>query len=204
MSVADPRDKPAQPRGAQAVENLVVVPQRHYGIWVGTIVALLLAFLVFRAFATNPAFAWDIAAGYLFHPSIMRGLGNTLLLTVVIMVVSIVIGTVVAIMRVSPSAVLRAFASAYVWFFRGVPALIQLIFWFNLSLLVREFSLTLPFVGTIFSVRTNDFMTPVRLGGRRAVAVRGRLHGRDHPGRHQIGAERPGRSGQRASACATA
>ena len=55
---------------------------------------------------------------------------------------------------------LRAFASVYVWFFRGVPALIQLIFWFNLSLLVREFSLTLPFIGTIFSVRTNDFMTP--------------------------------------------
>ena len=42
MSVADPRDKPAKPRGAQAVENLVVVPQRHYGIWVGTIVALAL------------------------------------------------------------------------------------------------------------------------------------------------------------------
>ena len=73
---------------------------------------------------------------------------------------AIVVGTVVAIMRVSPSPVLRAFASAYVWFFRGVPALIQLIFWFNLSLLVREFSLALPFTGTIFSVRTNDFMTP--------------------------------------------
>jgi polar amino acid transport system permease protein len=160
MSVADPTETPAQSRGALAFENLVVVPQRHYGIWVGTIVALLLAFLVVRAFASNPAFAWDTAADYIFHPSIMRGLGNTLLLTVVIMFVSIVIGTVVAIMRVSPSAVLRAFASAYVWFFRGVPALIQLIFWFNLSLLVREFSLTLPFAGTIFSVRTNDFMTP--------------------------------------------
>jgi polar amino acid transport system permease protein len=90
----------------------------------------------------------------------MRGLLNTLILTVVIMALAIIIGTLVAVMRVSPSPVLRGFAGAYVWFFRGVPALIQLIFWFNLALLVREFSLTLPFVGEVFSIRTNDFMTP--------------------------------------------
>ena len=55
---------------------------------------------------------------------------------------------------------LQAFASVYVWFFRGVPALIQLIFWFNLSLLFRTFSLSLPWIGTIFSFNTNDVMTP--------------------------------------------
>ncbi|MGO4843421.1 ABC transporter permease subunit, partial [Rhizobiaceae sp. 2RAB30] len=85
--------------------------------------------------------------------SIMRGLGQTILLTVIIMALSIVIGAIVAIMRLSPSRILNAFAAGYIWFFRGAPALIQLIFWFNLSLIVREFSLTLPFVGTIFSVK---------------------------------------------------
>jgi polar amino acid transport system permease protein len=160
MTTAEQHETSAQPTVASPAEQLVVVPRRHYGIWVGTVLALALAFVIVRAFASNPAFAWGTAAGYLFHPSIMRGLGNTLILTVLIMAVAIVIGTVIAIMRVSPSPVLRAFASTYVWFFRGVPALIQLIFWFNLSLLVREFSLTVPFVGTLFSVRTNDFMTP--------------------------------------------
>jgi polar amino acid transport system permease protein len=160
MSTAEGSELGAQPAMALPAIQLVVVPRRQYGIWVGTALALALAFLIVRAFASNPAFAWGTAAGYLFHPSIMRGLGTTLILTVVIMAAAIVIGTVVAIMRVSLSPVLRAFASAYVWFFRGVPALIQLIFWFNLSLLVREVSLTLPFVGTLFSVRTNDFMTP--------------------------------------------
>lgn len=142
------------------VDRLVVVPQRHYGLWIGTALALLLLFLVIRSLATNPAFGWPIAGGYLFHPSIMRGLGQTLVLTVTIMALSIVIGAVIAVMRLSPSRILNAFAAVYVWFFRGAPALIQLIFWFNLSLVVREFSLTLPFVGTIFTVKTNDVMTP--------------------------------------------
>ena len=142
------------------VQDLVVVPIRHYGLWVGTVVTLVVFGLIIKALATNPAFDWPTVGKYLFHPSIMRGLGQTLLLTVVIMTLSIVIGAVVAVMRLSPSKILQAFAGAYVWFFRGAPALIQLIFWFNLSLVVREISLTLPFVGTLFSVRTNDVMTP--------------------------------------------
>jgi polar amino acid transport system permease protein len=153
-------EKLTQPATAAGEERFVVVPRRQYGIWIGTAVALVLAFLVIRAFAVNPAFAWGTAGNYLFNPHILRGLGNTLILTVVIMALAIVIGTVIAIMRVSPSPVLRSFAGIYVWFFRGVPALIQLIFWFNLSLLIREVSLTLPGVGTLFSIRTNDFMTP--------------------------------------------
>ncbi|WP_442580118.1 amino acid ABC transporter permease [Mesorhizobium sp. ASY16-5R] len=160
MSTAEGSYSGARPAAVLAAERLVVVPRRHYGIWVGTAFALLTAFFIIRAFASNPAFAWGTAASYLLHPPILRGLGNTLILTVLIMAAAIVIGTVVAIMRVSPSRVLRTFAGVYVWFFRGVPALIQLIFWFNLALLVREISLTLPYLGTIFSVRTNDFMTP--------------------------------------------
>ncbi len=141
-------------------ESLPVVPRPRIGLWIGTVVSLVLAAIIINSIATNPAFAWNKAIGYVFHPSILRGLGTTLLLTVVIMACAIVVGTIVAVMRVSPSIILRTFASFYVWFFRGVPALIQLIFWFNLALIVREFTLTLPFVGTVFSVRTNDLMSP--------------------------------------------
>jgi polar amino acid transport system permease protein len=160
MSMADPPQPDAQLAIADQAARLKVVPQRQYGIWIGTALALALAGMIVRAFAINPAFDWDTAFRYVFHPPILRGLGTTLLLTVLIMAVAIVVGTVVAIMRVSPSRILRAFAGVYVWFFRGVPALIQLIFWFNLSLLLREISLTLPFLGTIFAMRTNDVMTP--------------------------------------------
>ena len=142
------------------VEDLVVVPQKRYGLWLSTGFTLLLLGGLFWAIAHNPAFGWPIVAKYLFHPSIIRGLGHTLLLTVMIMFFAIVIGMIIAIMRLSPSRVLQAFANGYIWFFRGAPALIQLIFWFNLAIVVREVTLTLPYFGTIFSVRTNDFMTP--------------------------------------------
>ena len=160
MSMADPPQTGVSPTIADQVLRLKVIPQRQYGIWIGTVLALVLAGFIIRAFAVNPAFAWDTVFRYMFHAPILRGLGTTLLLTVLIMAAAIVVGTVVAIMRVSPSPILRAFAGIYVWFFRGVPALIQLIFWFNLSLLVREISLTLPYFGTLFSMRTNDLMTP--------------------------------------------
>ena len=159
MSIQDAND-PAGNRVADTVAALRVVPQKKYGLWIGTAVVLALMYFIIRAFAVNPAFQWDVAGSYMFHRSIMRGLVNTLLLTVIIMTIAIVLGTVIAIMRVSRSAVLNAFASGYVWFFRGVPALIQLIFWFNLSLLVSTISITLPGVGTLFSIKTNDFMTP--------------------------------------------
>ncbi|MDH6269699.1 polar amino acid transport system permease protein [Rhizobium sp. SG_E_25_P2] len=160
MSTADPPHSLAHAAIAEQVSRLKVVPQRQYGIWIGTAIALVLAGFIIRAFAVNPAFDWGTVIGYIFHPPILRGLGTTLLLTVLIMAVAIVIGAVIAIMRVSPSPILRAFAGVYVWFFRGVPALIQLIFWFNLSILVREVSLTVPGLGTLFSIRTNDLMTP--------------------------------------------
>jgi len=142
------------------VDTYTVVPLRHYGLWIGTVISLAIICLIAKSLITNPVFDWPIAGKYLLHPSIMRGLGQTLLLTVTIMFLAITIGTIVAIMRLSPSTILNAFAGAYIWFFRGAPALIQLIFWFNLSMVVREVSITLPFVGTLFTAKTNDFMTP--------------------------------------------
>jgi polar amino acid transport system permease protein len=150
----------SRPETENPVDTLTVVPMRHYGLWIGTAISLVVILLIAKSLITNPVFGWPVVGKYLFHPSILRGLGKTLLLTVTIMMLAIAIGTVVAIMRLSPSPILNAFASAYIWIFRGAPALIQLIFWFNLSMVVREISLTLPFVGTLFSVKTNDFMTP--------------------------------------------
>lgn len=144
----------------KTVEDLTVVPIRHYGLWIGAGISLIIILYIAESLITNPVFDWPAVWNYLFHPSIMRGLGQTLLLTVTIMVLAIIIGTIVAIMRLSPSRILHAFAGAYIWFFRGAPALIQLIFWFNLSMVVREISLTLPLVGTLFAVKTNDFLTP--------------------------------------------
>ncbi len=33
----------------------------------------------------------------------------------------------------------------YVWFFRGTPLLVQIIFWFNISLLIKACRVGVPF-----------------------------------------------------------
>ncbi len=142
------------------VEDLTVVPPRHVWLWISTAVVLVLLAMVFWAVGTNKAYDWPAVGRYLFHPSILRGVVNTLMLTVTIMVLATIIGTIIAIMRLSPSRILRTFANAYIWFFRGAPALIQLIFWFNISIIMPQITLSLPGIGVIFSARTNDVMTP--------------------------------------------
>ncbi|RCK71395.1 amino acid ABC transporter permease [Desertihabitans brevis] len=59
---------------------------------------------------------------------ILRGFGTTLLLTVVSAVLSLLLGTVLATLRVSPVAPLRAVGTVYVEVFRNTP--LTLLFFF--------------------------------------------------------------------------
>jgi polar amino acid transport system permease protein len=62
---------------------------------------------------------------------------------------------VVAVMRLSRNPVAQAVAAGWVWFFRGVPVLLQLLLWYNLALVF-------PVVGVpgLFEERTIVLMTP--------------------------------------------
>jgi len=71
-----------------------------------------------------------------------------------------VLGGILAVMRLSPSPVLSTISWVYIWFFRGTPVLVQLIFWFNLAALFPELSIGIPFGPTFFSVETNAAITP--------------------------------------------
>lgn len=141
-------------------EELPIVPLRHPVRWICTAFVFVCIFYLFKSMAANPAFQWPVVGKYIMHPTILSGVYTTLQLTFLIMIIAIIVGTVVAVMKLSPSKLLSIPANAFIWFFRGVPALVQLILWFNLSLVVREVSLTLPLFGTLFRVETNDFMTP--------------------------------------------
>ncbi|MGW2083295.1 amino acid ABC transporter permease [Streptomyces sp. NPDC001939] len=77
---------------------------------------------------------WSVVGTYLFSAEILRGIGWTALLTVSCMTLATVFGIVIAVMRTADNRVLSAAASLYLWFFRGTPLLVQLIFWFNLAL----------------------------------------------------------------------
>lgn len=69
-------------------------------------------------------FDWDLVVQSL--PAITRGAWTTLLLTVISISFGLVLGTILGLMRLARFRLVGAFASAYVWFFRGTPLLIQL------------------------------------------------------------------------------
>jgi polar amino acid transport system permease protein len=48
-------------------------------------------------------------------------------------------------MKLSKNPVLSWIAEGYIWFFRGTPVLVQLIFWFNLAFLLPYLTLQIPF-----------------------------------------------------------
>lgn len=139
---------------------LTVAPLRHPLRWIAAAIVLCaLAFLA-ASVITNPEFQWPIVAKYLFHERILAGLATTLILTVVVMVLATIIGTIAALMLLSQSKLLSVPAAVFVWIFRGAPALVQLILWYNLSLVFKTIGLWIPGIGTIFSIDTNTLMTP--------------------------------------------
>ena len=123
---------------------LRVVPLRHPWIWVASAVVMLIAVLVLFSVATNPAFEWPVVAAYMLDEQILIGLGRTLELTVIAMAIGLVLGTVLAMMRLSPNRLLSTVSWAYFWFFRSVPALVQLIFWYNFGALYPVIALRVP------------------------------------------------------------
>ncbi|MBE2274817.1 MAG: amino acid ABC transporter permease [Rhodobacteraceae bacterium] len=137
----------------------IAVPK--IGHWIGGTFLTLMGVVFLQVLITNKNMQWTVVAEYLFNGAILRGLGMTLVLTVLAMVLGLAIGIVLAIMRLSGSQVFRAASWGWIWFFRGVPPLVQMIFWYNLALLLPEISIGIPFDGPkLFSWPTNDLITP--------------------------------------------
>ena len=161
MSLARPIGPPAQMRGAVPEDDASgAVPRDRAGrVLIGALIFCLLGWLVLAA-AANPRFEWDVVARYFTAQAVLNGLMTTLYLTVVIFVFSLVIGTLLALARESAFAPFRILAWVYSWIFRSVPALVQLIFWFNLAYIIPSISLGLPFGPTLLEARVNDLISP--------------------------------------------
>ena len=141
-------------------DAIKAVPVRHPWRWVATAVIVLFLAMFINMAVTNPNFEWNVIGEYLFSNKILEGVWATVWITVVAMLAGIVLGVVLSVMRLSPNPVLSNVASGYIWFFRGTPVLVQLIFWFNLAVLVPDISLGIPFGPTFVSWDTNSVITP--------------------------------------------
>ncbi|NUT94784.1 MAG: amino acid ABC transporter permease [Saccharothrix sp.] len=136
-----------------AGDDLPVVPLRHWGRWVGG--ALILGLLVALGLALADA-QIDYAAvpGFFVHDIMLRGLWNTVVLAVCAQAGAVVLGVGIALLRRSANPVARWFAAGYVWLFRGLPVLLQILLWFNLALVFEHISIPM-----LFQEKTNVLIT---------------------------------------------
>lgn len=165
--------------------SVKVVPVRHVGRWFSVAAALVVIAMIvhtlvsklptgqFKCHGTPPhracvpvsewRFSWDVIGHYFFSSEIVHGVEITLLLTVLAMAIGIVIGLLLAVMRMSPNRLLSATAWTYTWFFRGTPVYVQLLLWFNISALYPHLSLGIPFTSlTLWHVNSVSLFNPFR------------------------------------------
>ncbi|MGN6781029.1 MAG: amino acid ABC transporter permease, partial [Marmoricola sp.] len=135
-------------------EDLVVVPLRHPGRWVLAVAVLVVIGFVGRAFV-RADIDYAVMFKYLTAEIIVEGVVNTLKLLFLSMAMGLVLGVSAAVMKQSGNPVLRWVAGGYTWLFRGTPLLVQLLIWFNLSIIFKSF--TIP---GLYSVPMNTLMTP--------------------------------------------
>jgi len=153
------------PRTAQTAERtgppevIKAVPVRHPGRWVAAAVVLVLVAMLVNTLVTNPRFGWNIIGQYFLSSRVLTGLGYTILLTVVAMAIGIVLGVLLAVMRLSVNPLLSGASWVYIWFFRGTPVLVQLLFWFNLAFLYPRISLGVPFGPAFVHGNANSLIT---------------------------------------------
>lgn len=141
-------------------DDVVAIPLRRPWRWISAGLVLLLTVAFLYSVLTNPNIDFSAIGEFLFDRRILEGVGLTLLITVIAMIVSTVLAVVVAAMRLSSNPVLSTVAWFYVWAFRGTPLLVQIVLWGYLGLLYEKLSLGIPFTEVVFwQVDTNQLIS---------------------------------------------
>jgi polar amino acid transport system permease protein len=124
--------------------------------------AVLVAFAnIVYAVATAPTLRWDVVQYWLTNDRILSGVVSTIELTVIAMAMGVVLGVILAVMRLSANPVVSGVSWVYLWFFRGTPVYVQILFWGNISLLFPTLGIGLPFGGpSLFHANINSIVTP--------------------------------------------
>ena len=152
---------PAATAPARDLVSLRVRPARYPARRAGTLLAALLLALVLHSILTNPRWGWDVFADWFLAEPVLVGLGRTLLLTALGTVFGFMLGTALALARVSGSPLLAGVAWGYAWIFRSIPLIVLLLILNNLGYLYPVMALGLPYTEiAFFSASTTQLITP--------------------------------------------
>jgi polar amino acid transport system permease protein len=150
--------EPARP------DEIKAIPVRHPGRWVAAAIIVYLSAALVKSVATNPRFEWGIIRHYFTSSRVLQGLVTTLELTVLCMAIGIVIGILLAVMRLSANPLVSGASWLYIWLFRGTPVLVQILFWGFIAALYPTLSLGIPLGPQFVHFSANSAITPFVAG----------------------------------------
>jgi len=136
------------------------VPLPRVGRKIAAAIVLIVLAGVIIQVALNPAYQWDTFGAYLFDRRISQGAVITIGLTVIAMAIAIVVGTSLAVMRMSENPVLKGVSWLFLWVFRGTPVYVQLVFWGLLTTIYRNISIGVPFGPQWLTIDTSAWLSP--------------------------------------------
>ena len=129
-----------------------------------TAVVLYLVVALIHGLATNPNFQWGLIGHNLFDGFVLKGAVRTLMLTFLSMLVGVALGTILAIMRMSPVPIVSGAAWVYIWFFRGTPVYVQLLFWGSIAALTgQHVAVQIPLTGIVLFHTSPTQLVPLLL-----------------------------------------
>lgn len=154
----------ASPETPEAVEDedegaLPVARKRHPWRWVTGGIALVLVAQFGHGLVTNPGWDWSTFAQYITASSVLAALKVTIELTLWGTLLGFFLGIWLAIGRLSNNPVLQVISWTYIWAFRSIPLIVQLLFWFNVAYLYKTLSLGIPFGPAFFHFDVNGVLS---------------------------------------------
>jgi polar amino acid transport system permease protein len=127
---------------------------------VAAAIVLVIVVAAVNSVVTNPRFQWGIVGHYLFDSRITHGVVVTIELTLAAQAIGIALGVLLAIMRLSPNPLVSGAGWVYVWFFRGTPVYVQILFWYSIAALYPVIHLGIPFGPQFININANTAITP--------------------------------------------
>lgn len=117
-------------------------------------------------------YTWRFDVAFDNLPTLLEGLGLTVLLTVLAMAIGLVVGLIVALMRLSPFRIVRAPAYVFTETFRTTPLLVQVVWVFSVLPLTVGLTLS-PFFSGLVALGLNvaAFMSEIYRAGIASVAA---------------------------------
>jgi len=145
-------------------DEIKAIPVRHPGRWIAAAIVIFLAVAFGNSLASNSNFEWGVVGQYFTSSRVLHGALLTIELTVVSMAIGIALGVLLAVMRLSANPLVSGASWLYIWFFRGTPVFVQIIFWGNITALYKTFTIGIPFGPTFTHLDTNSIITPFIAG----------------------------------------